>query len=241
MSDYQQVRSVSSNQSGIHERLEETVQRHLNTEFRRPFAPHSVDAFAVAQQWLGERKQPLILDSFCGIGESSRWLAQNYPEHAVIGLDQSAHRLDKFQRQFGDTPENLLLLRADCDDFWRQALAAGWRCEQHWLLYPNPWPKSAQLQRRVHGSPLFPTLLGLGGRLLLRSNWRLYLEEFAVALAIAGIQAPISRFTPIDTITAFERKYAGNGQPLWELRAELDIGAEPQGGTLKATSALRKP
>ena len=34
--------------------------------------------------------------------------------------------------------------------------------EQHYLLYPNPWPKAKHLQRRVHGHGSFPLLLQLG-------------------------------------------------------------------------------
>lgn len=220
---YAAVRAVSSNQESIHKNLEAVVYKRLNTEFLRPYAQHSKQAFAEAANWLAEQRKPLILDSFCGIGESSRYLAEQFPDHAVIGIDQSAARLGKHINQFGELPDNVMLLRADCDDIWRMAVDAGWRCEQHFLLYPNPWPKSAHLQRRIHGSPVFKSLLALSKQLELRSNWLIYMEEFQKSLALAEIPSKLEQLKEEEPITAFERKYQANGQTLWQLRAQLPL------------------
>lgn len=206
-------RPVTSSQSGCHSALEATVKRHLEHPFRKPVVPHNQRAFDRAANWRDDR--PLILDSFCGTAESTIHLALAHPQHQVIGIDKSAHRL---QRPPGSVPENALLIRADVDDFWRLAQTADWRPDKHFLLYPNPWPKPGHLQRRVHGSPLFPFLLRLGGALELRSNWRLYLDEFAMAVALAGGSAEVETFDLReidDAITAFERKYALSGQTLY--------------------------
>ena len=116
---------------------------------------------------------------------------------------------------------NYLLVRADADDFWRLALDAGWRLQYHYIYYPNPWPKSGHLQRRIHGSPLFPTLLGLGGKLQVRSNWQMYLEELGMALAYAGITAVIAKLNCEHSETLFEKKYKNSGQTLWQIHATL--------------------
>lgn len=206
-------RPVTSSQPGCHIALESTVQRHLQHPFRKPIVAHNQAAFDQASEWRDDR--PLILDSFCGTAQSTIKLAQKFPEHQVIGVDKSEHRL---QRPPASVPDNALLVRADVDDFWRLAQAAQWQPEQHYLLYPNPWPKPAHLQRRVHGSPLFPTLLQLGGIIELRSNWRLYLQEFAMAMQIAGGTASVEPLELADfdqAMTAFERKYALSGQTLY--------------------------
>lgn len=226
------ARAVTSNQPGPHPRLEETVRKHLGSTFQRPLPDYSRRAFDAHFAAIDNFRGPLVFDSFCGVGESTRQLAATLPEALVVGIDKSAHRLGRHghYRADGDpgnspnnNPDNYLLVRADTDDFWRQALAAGWRLQQHWLLYPNPWPKAAQLQRRCHGSPLFPTLLALGGALELRSNWRLYLDECHCALAIAG-RSPeaVRELPPGPPLTPFERKYRAAGQALWQLRCELD-------------------
>lgn len=228
----QHSRLVSSNQTDIHPRLADTVRRHLASVYRKPYAAHTARAFAELAATIDARAQPLIFDSFCGVGESTRALAERFPSALVIGIDKSAARLARHQR--GSTG-NYRLLRADVDDFWRLAVDAGWQLARHYLLYPNPWPKSTQLQRRCHGSPLFPTLLQLGGTLELRSNWPLYLDEFARALAIAGHSVQREDFAPDPPITPFERKYQQSGQPLWRLRAPL---ANAAGGAQPGQSGL---
>lgn len=224
-------RSVVSNQPGVHDKLRERVTRHLRAPFRKPYAEHNQQAFAMAERWLGQQhrdRAPLILDSFCGVGESTWHLAKTYPDCAVIGVDKSAARLDKHPAHAAEPLDNYLLIRADIDDFWRLAVDAGWRLQHHFLLYPNPWPKASQLQYRVHGSPLFPSLLALGGTVTLRSNWPTYVEEFALALQVAGFE-PVTSDYRGNALTPFERKYAQSGQRLWQCQCTLGRGQEGVG------------
>lgn len=220
-------RSVVSNQPGIHDKLEERVRRHLAAPFRKPYADHNCRAFDHAQQWLQQahlQGRPLVLDSFCGVGESTWRLAGLFADCAVIGVDKSAARLEKHPALAEQARDNYLLIRADVDDFWRLAVDAGWQLQGHFLLYPNPWPKSSQLQYRVHGSPLFPSLLALGGDVELRSNWPIYVEEFAQALRLAGFDARTELYHG-ETLTPFERKYRLAQQAIWRCRSTLDKAA----------------
>lgn len=212
------VRSVSSNQSGIHDKLAASVAKHLEKPFRKPYSAHNEAAFRKARDWLSTQQRPLILDSYCGTGESTQTLAQRFPENAVLGVDKSAARLARHQASGQD---NYFLLRADTDDIWRLLVDAGLRPDRHCIFYPNPWPKSDHLKRRCHGSPLFPSLLALGGELELRTNWRIYAEEFCAALEIAGIAAQVMEFTANPAMTAFERKYSEAGQTLWRVCCAL--------------------
>jgi len=214
-------RVVISSQTGVHERLLEVVQRNLDNPFRRPFAEHTVQAFERASEWLQGQGKPLIFDSCCGVGESSRIIAQRCPGHAVIALDRSEARLDKHQRCFDESLENLLFVRADLVDFWRLAQQAGWQADYHFLLYPNPYPKPSQLQRRWHASPVFSSLLALGGQLTVRSNWKTYIDEFVLALDLAGIKTAATEYRAEQPMSAFERKYWASGQQSWQCQAQL--------------------
>ena len=118
------------------------------------------------------------------------------------------------------------LLRARVEDFWRLLRADGIRPACHFLLYANPWPKAAHLKRRWHGHPVFPELLALGGRLELRTNWRIYAEEFRQAAGICGIQAPpVVSFSVLLPLSPFERKYAESGHRLYRLGINLEESA----------------
>jgi len=107
-------------------------------------------------------------------------------------------------------------LRATCEDVWRLLVQERLRVDYHYLLYPNPWPKAAHLRRRVHGHPAFPLLLRLGGRLELRSNWQVYVEEFGTAMHIAGQRGRVDTVAEhCLAISLFEKKYRDSGHPLW--------------------------
>ncbi|QGT78560.1 methyltransferase domain-containing protein [Guyparkeria halophila] len=208
-------RSVTSSQTGPHDDLERQLRRHAQRLFAKPITDYNRNAFDQVTARMAAVDRPLILDSGCGTGDSSRLLARRYPDHWVIGVDRSADRLS---RQRPDTPPNCLLVRADLVDFWRLARQAGWTPARHYLLYPNPEPKPRHLKRRFHAHPVFPSVVALGGRLESRSNWRVYLEELALALEFHGRTArvePVKDNEP--PMTPFERKYRASGQPLWRL------------------------
>jgi len=212
---------VHSNQSEIHPDLEAIVRKHLRTEFRRPYRASSNEPFAQIAHLVQKKNTRIIFDSGCGTGESTLAIADAYPGALVVGLDKSALRLGKSKHP---APANMMLIRADLVDIWRQAADAGWRLQHHFLLHPNPWPKKHHVKRRWYAHPVFPYLLRLGGTLHLRGNWRLYLQEFAAALKIAtGENWPVQTVTECRFKTAFDGKYQSSGQELFELNADLGL------------------
>lgn len=218
-----EARVVTSNQSGIHEDLPLLVRRYQQHRFLKPVAAHSQDAFDAVAEQVNKWRGPLILDSCCGVGESTAVLASRYPEALVIGVDKSAHRLQRnLQHQGKAEGAPYLLLRADLNDFWRLAAEAKWQLDQHFLLYPNPWPKQKHVGRRWHASPVLPSLLQLGGELTVRSNWPIYIDEFAAAIELYDVVSQREQLAEdIEPMTPFERKYQAAGQALWQLTAHL--------------------
>lgn len=213
-------RTVGSAQTGPHDKLAELVSRHRDAAFRKPLAAYSAAAFdAAIAAWRSAGAAPLIIDAGCGVGESTLRLAAQYPDHFVIGIDQSESRIVRGKDWWdGEWPENFVWVRADLVDFWRQLHDAGIRPARHYILYPNPWPKIGQLSRRWHAHAVFPTVVALGGVLECRSNWDIYIEEFALAVEwLSGVAAHIEAWVPEDgaaTMTPFERKYLASGHTL---------------------------
>jgi tRNA G46 methylase TrmB len=211
-------RIIISNQTGMHEKLTETVCKHLQHPFQKPYQQHTLEAFRQIEKWVEQQGKPIIFDSCCGVGESSYHLAKKHPESIVLGMDKSADRLGKhaFSKE-AKTIDNYRLLQVNLNDFWRLAVEANWSLSHHYILYPNPWPKSKHLQRRWHGSAVFPAILQLGGQLELRSNWFTYIEEFAFALKLAGHDSRLKEFRSEFAITPFERKYWASDQTSLQL------------------------
>ena len=217
--------AVRSNQVAAHAAVAALVERHYYAAYRRPVAAHTRAAFARLDREVSTRGLPVVLDSGCGTGDSTRWLAQTNPKALVIGIDKSVARLLRAGRAPRSTRTNLHFVRADLIDFWYLARVHRWPVRAHYLLYPNPWPKKKHLKRRWHGHPALIDLVALGGALELRTNWRVYIEEFARALetlALTGVDVEemATRCPPIST---FERKYAGRGQRIYRLCVDLAV------------------
>ena len=99
-----------------------------------------------------------------------------------------------------DGSDNVLLLRAELSDFWKCCLSSTQWFEsvsiyKHYLLYPNPYPKKSRLKSRFYAHPAFPLLMMTTmmdnidphadqDRLVVRSNWKGYLDEFKSAVDI---------------------------------------------------------
>ncbi|WP_158966049.1 tRNA (guanosine(46)-N(7))-methyltransferase TrmB [Paraglaciecola sp. L3A3] len=215
-----QARAITTNQIGIHPNLEKVVSRHLATSSQKPFSEHTQVAFKQTMQWLNGWQGPIILDSCCGVGESTTNIAASHPEAKVIGVDKSALRTDKHASYAADL-DNYLIVRADLNDFLRLLVLEGIQLYKHYLLYPNPYPKSAHLQRRWYATAVLPEIIKLGGQLQVRSNWRLYIEEFSKALDIAQVNNTVYEYTSDSAMTPFERKYWLSGQQSWQVTAEL--------------------
>ena len=101
--------------------------------------------------------------------------------------------------------DNVLLLRAELSDFWKCCLSSiQWQesasIYKHYLLYPNPYPKKSRLKSRFYAHPAFPLLImtimmdgdvsdgdvlsAEEDKLVVRSNWKGYLNEFKAAIGI---------------------------------------------------------
>lgn len=214
---------IVSSQTGVHEHLHTVVERHAQHAFRKPVAAYNQAAFDTSIScWQQNGNKPLILDTGCGVGLSTLHLATQYPDHFVIGIDQSQDRIARNTHWPTAIPDNLTWVRADLVDYWRLLLDNGIMPARQYLLYPNPWPKIGHLSRRWHGHAVFPTIVALGGYIECRSNWRIYIDEFAAALMqLSGIQTATEEFFPEMAITPFEEKYLASGHTLWRCHARL--------------------
>jgi len=223
-------RQITDAQEGIHKNLQSIVKKHLQHKHRKPIAEHTQAAFENIKPQINKALSqgiPLIFDSCCGTAMSTAILAKKHPEALVIGIDRSAVRLGKdYNNQL---PDNAKLVQAECADFWHLARQQNWSLFKHTLLYPNPYPKPKHLKRRWHGHPAFGDLLALGGEIELRTNWKVYADEFCRAVDIAKEQCKelaytgkLETFTAEQPLTLFEKKYQESGQVLYRCVFLLD-------------------
>jgi len=208
---------IVSTQTETHVRLREIVLRHRDTEYQETIPEYAQQGFKSAQYWVEKQDKPIILDSGCGTGESSIYLAKKYPHYCVVGIDKSAQRLGRGQLEH--LPDNVYFIRNDCIHLWRLMARNGWNVKFHYILYPNPWPKPGHVQRRWHAHPVFPYLFQLGSELILRTNWQIYAQEFSEAVwYLSGQRWPVQRYLVDEPISPHERKYYLSRHALYQVR-----------------------
>lgn len=217
-------RSVESQQGSVHHKLETIVEKYRRTQNRRPIHAHTQEAFNSVALWLDGWQGEVIFDSCCGVGKSTAGLALRYPNARIIGIDKSALRVAKHSH-YQNEQSNYRVLRADVVDFWRLlrrvSEQSAWQISGHFLLYPNPYPKPSQVQKRWHASQAMPDLMALSPQIEVRSNWLIYLEEFAIAAEKYGMDCDISEVdSRLPSLTPFELKYQTSGQRCWQLLGE---------------------
>lgn len=215
-------RTVESTQTSIHDNLESLVVKHTHSEYLRPIPDFSRLAFQeFERRFAASEKSHIILDSCCGTGESTLHLAMRHPDCFVVGVDKSAHRLGKHSASAVGSElfkaSNYTILRADVEDFWRLASKYSSQIIRHCIFYPNPYPKSHHIMRRWHGHPLFAPMLRLAPETELRTNWRIYAEEFAFASSLLGYTVGLHEMRDIQPVSAFERKYHASGHALFQV------------------------
>ncbi|MCH2058717.1 MAG: SAM-dependent methyltransferase [Thalassotalea sp.] len=220
-------KAIVTNQDGTHENLVSVVEKHLKHSFDKPYQAHTLAVFEALDAKVKAWQGAVILDACCGVGQSTRLLAKNNPNALVIGVDKSANRITRNVEEHFPVDlagvSNYEIVRANLNDFYRLVEQANWPVSKHYILYPNPWPKSKHLQRRWHGAAVFPSIIKIGKTITLRSNWRLYLEEFQLAAEIAGRKGTISDVALSENqvpFTPFEAKFINSGQACWQL--EID-------------------
>ncbi len=226
-------KEIKSAQTTVHSKLEQVLNRHTKNTWKAPIKEHTKTAFrALLDVCSDELDAGFILDSGCGTGTSSLRLAEQNPERLVIGIAQSPQRLGRGELSAGDKAnlesqavrvKNCILLRAEAADFWRLLAQENLVPDEIKIYYPNPWPKPTHLLRRWHGHPVFPLLLKLGAPIEARSNWKIYLDEFALAAQLLGNSALVVEELGSESfedgfVSPFEKKYFNSGHSLWRVR-----------------------
>lgn len=231
-----QARRIETNQLEPHPDLMDRLKRHQSHQFKRPIAEHTRIAFNSLVEWLEHWRSEVIVDACCGVAESTINIARENPQAKVIGIDKSIQRLAKHSSYVSEIkkvpttkhvktkPANYMLLQADLNDFWRllnayiEQKSPAWKVIKQYILYPNPYPKKSQLGKRWHASAMFPEILKTSQHIEVRSNWKVYLEEFQLAAEYFGLLSELNNIEALQTpITPFERKYLASGQTCFKL------------------------
>ncbi|MCA9506989.1 MAG: hypothetical protein KC505_01030 [Myxococcales bacterium] len=205
-----------TSQKKISDQLPSVLKKYQVNSFLKPIPLHQQAPLALIKSFIAKKNRPLILDSCCGTGLSTKNLAHLYSDHIVIGIDKSQARLSRAP----SLPSNCLLVRADIVDMWRLLLAERIIFDKHFMFYPNPWPKSGHLKRRFYAHPSFLHMLKLAPYFELRSNWKIFIDEAKLAFEFHGLKVCEQEYEISTPISLFEKKYQESQCCVYQLKAQ---------------------
>ena len=204
----------------------------LNAVQRKAFDTHADSWYLEAAELAGPmdgselfgRDAGLVLEIGSGMGESTVAMAAARPEINLLavevykpGVAQTLHHLSKAGIH------NVRVLRGDGVQVLEELVAAGSLAEV-WLFFPDPWPKTKHLKRRLVTPDFVATVasrLRRGGTFRMATDWAPYAEQMLAACTAAkslrnahGGWAPRPDFRPR---TRFERRGLAAGHEIFDL------------------------
>ncbi len=195
-------------------------------------AQHEIKDAPLPQQRLRDqtpfpsKQAPLYLEVGCGVGLHPILFAKKRPQAHLIACERTSDKFHKFKKRLENHQlENITAIHED-----------GMRWLTHWakeskltfekifFLYPNPYPKNNQRNKRFFAMPLFKNYLHtlkLGGEIEMRTNQLFYLEEAKIlATEVWNLECQYCgplREESEKGITHFERKYLKREETCYEL------------------------
>ncbi len=122
----------------------------------------------------------LVLEVGCGAGlHPIQWASSN-PKQGMIAIERTKTKSQAFQQRMRNHElENIFVVCGDAMD-WVPANIKKPILDEIFFLYPNPYPKEKQANKRWYRSPFMHYLLGIlknGGKIHFATNEAFLFEE----------------------------------------------------------------
>lgn len=122
----------------------------------------------------------VALEIGCGAGlHPILWTKQN-PHKKLIAIERTKNKFESFEQRIKNNPrDNLFSVNCDASD-WIPANLIPESIDELFLLYPNPYPKEKQANKRWYRSSFFHCLkecLKPGAKIHLATNEKFFYEE----------------------------------------------------------------
>lgn len=175
-----------------------------------------------------KQSTPTDLEIGCGVGWHPITYASENPARRLIAIEHSKSRYQSFQRRWekhGEL-ENLLPVHANAIH-WITHHVPERSIERLFTLFPNPYPKQSQRNKRWYAMAFTERLIGTlkpGGTWTLATNERFYIDEALETLGAHFLLSLVDRkaYSALDQMgqsprTHFEKKYLLRGQTCYQL------------------------
>lgn len=174
------------------------------------------------QTWRPKKNEKLVIEIGAGVGLHPIQYAQENNNDFVVAIERTLNKFQKMQRRHKNHHlANLLPIHADATRWICQNIREN-EVDKYFILYPNPYPKSCQANKRFHNMPFMQYLiktLKKKGEIVLATNDLGYYqdakkslqEKFSLNLLEDGLWTFLPR-------THFEKKYRARGEKCFNIK-----------------------
>ena len=178
------------------------------------------------QKWRNNlaQDQRLVIEIGAGVGWHPIAYAKNHSNDYVICIERTRLKAAKLFNRVLKHPEitNVYPVRADAIPWiWKNISKS--EVSHYFILYPNPYPKSSQANKRFFNMPFMHYLLETlkpGGKITLATNSLTYIKE-AYVRSLVDWKLDVCAVKTIGKgncfRTHFEKKYVAKGQICYDL------------------------
>jgi tRNA G46 methylase TrmB len=189
--------------------------------FKNPFAGRPENS-EFRQKKLPTQK--LVVEIGCGVGLHPIQYAKSNPDAFIIAIEKTREKFLKFKGRLENHPElgNIYPVHASALHWIPQNILQE-EVDQYFILYPNPYPKEKQKNKRFMHMPFMDYLLKTlkpGGLLEMATNKEFYYLEARNAMQNEwGMQLVSDMLVAKNTAprTHFEKKYLLRGEHCYNM------------------------
>ncbi len=162
-----------------------------------------------------------VIEIGCGVGLHPIRYCQKHPDHQIIAIERTKIKFDKFKGRLENHPDikNCIALHEDAISVITHLIDLE-SIDKYFILYPNPYPKKSDQNKRFYAMPFMEEILRTlkkGGEIELATNDFHYRSECMEYFEKVWKLNLSEETHPKYGRTHFEKKYLEQGQTCYNL------------------------
>jgi tRNA (guanine-N7-)-methyltransferase len=170
-----------------------------------------------------EQTKELCIEIGCGAGLHPILWAQDHPQEQLVAFERTKTKFSAFKQRLGHHElANIFALNVDAED-WLPLHIKKNSVSRYFFLYPNPYPKEKQANKRWYRSPFLHFVLDSlkeGGVIYFATNQEkmaheglCYAQELWGLELVSGRDSKKAKWAPR---THFEKKYLSRNETCFD-------------------------
>lgn len=184
----------------------------------RKYIPYLPKIAKEEQNWRTDK--PIMIEIGAGVGlHAINFSSKNQCDY--IAIEKTKIKFQKFQNRVNhhQNLENLTPIYGDAIDWISQNIYPN-EVEQYFILFPNPYPKKSQSNKRFINMPFMSFLietLKINGTITIATNEKFYYEEVKEKISLYPNLEIIEDRLNYEYRTHFEKKYLERNEDCFNL------------------------